>query len=245
MIVDCFTFYNGLDVLEIRLNSLEPYVDRFVICESPYDMVGKKKPLHFKNNKDRFSKFNITHLVVHDHLDHMGGWTPYYYQIDYMMQALGGEDMVMLSDFDEIPNLSDYMLQEGIFLQELYYYYLNMYTGKAAWKGTVAIKKKNIKKLSDVRQFRKKYNPIGTGWHFSYMNTPEEIVEKIEAFCHRELDTPDIKMKIAENKKNLVDPYNRKRHKLTQKMPSGPSWLIENKERYPHLWINGQRDSLS
>lgn len=244
MIVDCFAFYNGLDVLEIRLNTLAPYVDRFVLCESPYDMVGKEKPLHFNENKDRFSHFNIEHLVVHDHLDHMGGWNPYYYQIDYMMQALKDDELVMISDFDEIPDLSDYSGLEGIFLQELYYYYLDMFTGKHNWKGTVILNRKLIGKLSDVRKNRKFFKPIGTGWHFSYMSTPEEIIEKIEAFCHRELDTPGRKERIADNKKNLLDPFNRGRHKLRQKMPNGPQWLLNNKERYPHLWTNGQKDSL-
>lgn len=240
-VVDCFTFYNGLDVLEVRLNSLAPYVDRFVLCESPYDMMGKKKPLYFEENRDRFKDFNIVHLVVQDHEEHMGGWTPYYYQIDYMMTALDDlapDDIVMISDFDEIPDLSRYDGREGIFKQELYYYYFNVFTGDRRWRGTYAIKKKNLTSLSELRRTRKRAAAVGSGWHFSYISTVQDIIEKIEAFCHQELNRPEIKACIEFNKANLIDPFNRGRYQLRVKMPDGPKWLLENRERYEQLWLN-------
>ncbi len=42
---------------------------------------------------------------------------------------------------------------------------------------------------------------------------------------------------IAENKKNLVDMFGRNGYRLSIKMPSGPRWLLDNKDRYPDLWI--------
>jgi beta-1,4-mannosyl-glycoprotein beta-1,4-N-acetylglucosaminyltransferase len=56
-IYDCFNFFNELDVLEIRLNTLYDYVDHFVIVESNVTHSGEKKPYYFNDNKDRFSKF--------------------------------------------------------------------------------------------------------------------------------------------------------------------------------------------
>jgi hypothetical protein len=245
MIIDCFTFYSGMDVLEIRLNSLAPYVDRFILVESPYDMVGKNKPLYFADNKERFKDFPISHLVVPDHEKHMGGWTPYYYQIDYMLTALERVDpeaIILLSDFDEIPNLADYRGGEEGFRQRNYCYYLNVFTGGRTWKGTVARYRKNIRRLSWIRKGRGRYPGVtrNGGWHFSYVMTPEEIVEKIEAFCHQELNTQEVKDRVRENKENLVDPFNRgDGHTFVVEMPSGPEWLLKNKERYAHLFYGG------
>jgi beta-1,4-mannosyl-glycoprotein beta-1,4-N-acetylglucosaminyltransferase len=67
-IYDCFCFFNELDILEIRLNILEPYVDFFVICESSVTHSGEPKPFFFEDNKERFSKFlhKIIHLKIED-----------------------------------------------------------------------------------------------------------------------------------------------------------------------------------
>ena len=240
--IDCFTFFNGLDILEIRLNCLAPYVEKFVLVESPFTMVGTSKPLYFNENKERFKNFNITHLIVDDHLDHMGEWKPYFYQLDYIMNGLSDideESIILLSDFDEIPDLKNYQEgREGVFKQKLYYYYLNVYTGDNNWGGTIAICKKNIIKLSEHRLYRNKMKRLSKfgGWHFSYVCSVEEIIEKIEAFCHQNLNTPEIKGKIAGNKRNLVDPFNRSSKKFAVEMPSGPDWLLDNKEKYEHLF---------
>ena len=45
MIYDCFCFFNELDLLEIRLNELNPVVDKFVLVEATMTHNGDKKPL--------------------------------------------------------------------------------------------------------------------------------------------------------------------------------------------------------
>ena len=54
-IYDCTTFYNENFMLDIRFNILDPFVDKFVICESGYSHSGQKKEFNFDINK--FSKF--------------------------------------------------------------------------------------------------------------------------------------------------------------------------------------------
>ncbi|MFA6186203.1 MAG: hypothetical protein WC770_03180 [Phycisphaerae bacterium] len=70
MIYDCFTFFNELLLLEIRLNTLDAVVDKFVLVESPYTHTGKEKPLYFEQAKNRpeFAKFKdkIIHIIVED-----------------------------------------------------------------------------------------------------------------------------------------------------------------------------------
>lgn len=67
-IYDVFTFFNELDLLEIRLNILDPFVDYFVLIEATKTFSGHPKPLHYLENKHRFKKWNhkIIHYVVDD-----------------------------------------------------------------------------------------------------------------------------------------------------------------------------------
>lgn len=242
VIIDCFQFFNELDLLEIRLNSLAPRVDRFVLVESPLTHTGKPKPLYFDDNKDRFRDFNIVHLV-YENASETSAPGRYWNQIDFLMNGLADadpDDTILLSDVDEIPNLRKYKEgTEGVFRQRLFYYYLNVYTAHV-WHGTVAIKKKNIRQLRKVRKYRGKFRDIGNGWHFSYVCPTEDIIYKIESFGHSELNTPKIKEKIAENRNNLTDPFNRYPGKYAVRMPSGPAWLLKNKDKYEHLFYKEQ-----
>jgi len=67
-VFDVFTFFNELDLLEIRLEMLDPYVDQFVLIECAETFSGKQKPLYFQDNKERFSKYlhKIYHHVTYD-----------------------------------------------------------------------------------------------------------------------------------------------------------------------------------
>jgi beta-1,4-mannosyl-glycoprotein beta-1,4-N-acetylglucosaminyltransferase len=67
-VYDAFLFFNELDLLEIRLNLLNDFVDHFVISESNISFSGKEKPLYYLENKDRFKKFEqkIIHQVITD-----------------------------------------------------------------------------------------------------------------------------------------------------------------------------------
>lgn len=62
-IYDSFLFFNELDLLDIRLTILDPYVDYFVISECDYTFSGNKKPFYFDDNKNLFSKF--LHKIIH------------------------------------------------------------------------------------------------------------------------------------------------------------------------------------
>ena len=67
-IIDSFIFFNELELLDIRLNTLNDKVDKFILVESTVSHTGKEKPLHYKENKHLFEKFNhkIVHCVVDD-----------------------------------------------------------------------------------------------------------------------------------------------------------------------------------
>ena len=109
MIVDCFPFFNELDLLEIRLNELSSIVDLFVLTEGTLTFRANKKQLYFADNKSLFSKFNIKHIVIDDYsrvniadpwaLEEHQRQTGIYHVID---MKLSQSDMVLVSDCDEI-----------------------------------------------------------------------------------------------------------------------------------------------
>ena len=54
-IYDCFMYHDEDLVLDIRFNTLNDFVNYFVIVESKFDHQGNKKKLNFKI--DNFKKF--------------------------------------------------------------------------------------------------------------------------------------------------------------------------------------------
>lgn len=70
MIIDAFPFFNELDLLEIRLNELDPVVDYFVLVEATVTHSGLPKPLYYDEHMCdyRFLPFGnkIIHVVVDD-----------------------------------------------------------------------------------------------------------------------------------------------------------------------------------
>ena len=129
-IVDCFIFYNELQLLEYRLSILYNVVDYFIIVESRQTFVGKDKELLYENNKNKFSKFKdkVIHIVVdlpykYPNIDYKNGkpFQDYNYNENgqqWMNEAFQREsitegfdqisfddnDYIIVSDVDEIPD---------------------------------------------------------------------------------------------------------------------------------------------
>ncbi len=122
-VFDVFLFGYELDLLEIRLNLLDPYVDYFIFSESKWAFSGIDKGLNYKNNKERFKKFEhkIIYTEIPDPTDsqlkeicqkyNLDGYPTYQrdvYQKDSIKSVLEiyceDDDIIMWSDLDEIPN---------------------------------------------------------------------------------------------------------------------------------------------
>lgn len=161
-IYDTFMFFQELDLLELRLMELDEVVDVFIIAESTMTHSGKPKPLHFDENRERFSKWlpRIKHLVL-DLAPMTGGpWkrenfsraclsqaAMCYY--DPKVQLVGEEhptsrprDIIGVFDLDEIPRAEAYLnFDPGTGLSRvsmpLYYYYVNNLAIGEPWLGGV------------------------------------------------------------------------------------------------------------
>ena len=150
-IFDCFMFYDEEAVLDIRLNSLKNSVDCFVIVESKFYHNGKKRDLKFDINKYPKFKDKIIYIVQDDeppnlekvnkeddealksHKSIFNAHKRENFQRNQILKGLdkaNEDDLIMISDVDEIPDLKDLNLAKVqnkivIFEQNIFYYKLN------------------------------------------------------------------------------------------------------------------------
>ena len=114
-IYDCFQYFNEDHVVDLRLNILNEKVDFFVISESTKTHQGNSKKLNF--NINNFSKFKnkIIYTVADfqeplDFNNHQGGESIIeQHQRNNLLTGLknaNNDDLVLLSDSDEIPDLT-------------------------------------------------------------------------------------------------------------------------------------------
>ena len=88
-IYDCVTFYNENLQLRLRFNILNDYVDKFVICESKFDHMGKEKNLNFKMNEFKDFKDKIIYLVLDKQFpDITNPWITQAYQREFLLKGL-------------------------------------------------------------------------------------------------------------------------------------------------------------
>ncbi|MDR1167793.1 MAG: hypothetical protein LBK53_02740 [Heliobacteriaceae bacterium] len=164
MIYDCFTFYNELDLLEIRLNTLNDYVDKFVLVEADRNQHNKPKELCYEINKSRYEKFKdkIIHVVVDDYPEKIQTWTIENHQRNCIERGLANckdDDIIIISDLDEIPNpeiLVKYLNTPGIaaFDMFLFKFYLNNFLYSNNWKhGSKMLSYKDFKNILDNDDF--------------------------------------------------------------------------------------------
>ncbi|MEP1199894.1 hypothetical protein [Tateyamaria sp.] len=106
-IIDCFTFFNELDVLELRLKTHSPVVDQFVLVESRQTFQGNEKPCYYEENVARFAEFSdkITHIIVEKFAETSDSWHREAEQRNYMNAVVNefeDTDIILLSDVDEL-----------------------------------------------------------------------------------------------------------------------------------------------
>jgi len=182
-IFDCFMYFDEEVVLDLRLNTLNEFVDYFVIVESIFTHKGDKRELRFDHKKFEKYKDKIIYLVYEEqpeglvkikdqNSDHGG------YIINALIRENGqrnfiskglsladDEDFVLISDVDEIPNLKsinfkNYQKKIIQFRQEMFYYKFNLKLPNLVWTGTKACKKKNLVSPQWLRNIKDKKYPF-------------------------------------------------------------------------------------
>ena len=274
-IFDCFMYFDEEIILDLRLNILNEYVDYFVIVESIFTHKGEKRDLKFNLKKFEKFKHKIIYLVyeeepknVHEIFDNESEnekSTKYIMnaiyrengQRNFILNGLKDaedEDMILISDVDEIPNLENLELskiQEKIILfkQDMFYYKFNLKLPNLDWTGTKGCKKKFLKSPQWLRNIKDRKYPFyrldtffsdtkyvnikiisNGGWHFSNLKTASEIEFKLKSYLHhREFDENPLSVEeINDLIKNKQAIYDLKVDKRVNKIGDGSKL-----EKYP------------
>ncbi|HQT89664.1 MAG TPA: hypothetical protein PK677_14125 [Acidiphilium sp.] len=205
-IVDCFTFFNELDLLEIRLEEEYALVDEFVICESRQTFQGHPKPLYFDENRGRFEKYlpKITHLVIDQFPDTDNVWAREHYQRNYLRNGFLGadpNDIIIITDADEIISRNTLKILRHItgFIQldmPMFQYYLNLQAQPSGWTKPFAFSRYLLDEIPDFNIPRTNQDEVfaafgnravkvdEAGWHFTYLGGADQIRTKLNAFSH-------------------------------------------------------------
>ena len=185
-IFDCFMYFDEDIVLDVRLNFLNDFIDKFIIVESKYNHKGEKRTPQF--NIKKFEKFKnkieyiltneipkgIENIEIDDNKKTVykksifNAWKRENLQRNQISQGIinaGDEDWIIISDLDEIPNLNQIDLKNTnealvFFKQDMMYYKFNLKLEDYTWIGSKACKMKRLKSPQWIRDIKdKKY-----GW---------------------------------------------------------------------------------
>jgi len=187
-IYDCFQFFDEEMLLDLRLNIMDKYVDKFVITEATYMHNGKPKKLLFDINKFSRFKDKIIYIVVdqqppdllkitekdNDKHDTRGqklilnGYKRDNFQRQMAQKEIKNadpEDWILINDIDEIPNLKNVDFKKVkkkilIFKQKIFYYKFNLLYPTSPWFGSRACKKKNLISPQWLRDMKHKKYPL-------------------------------------------------------------------------------------
>tara|TARA_Y200000002_G_scaffold147543_1_gene121958 strand:+ start:510 stop:1400 length:891 start_codon:yes stop_codon:yes gene_type:complete len=227
-IFDCTTFFDEKMMMDIRFNVLNKFVTKFIVVESIFSHSGKKKKLNFNINDYPKFKDKINYIIIDkepDNIDkenkssekkiskRMNSIKRIEQSYEYMSKGLGeinDDDLVMISDNDEIPNLESVDINKInnnflVFEQLFFYYKFNLLYDKLLWPGTKACKKKNLKNFSSLKNLKTKKYPFwridtlfsevkkinlkiieNGGWHFTNIKSPKDLFEKLSNFGHHD-----------------------------------------------------------
>jgi len=256
-IFDCFMYFDEEKVLELRLNILDKYVDYFVIVESSFTHKGDKRNLKFNPQKFKQFKDKIIYIIfdeepleieknqINAKMDEARKSFKYIEnailrengQRNYISKGLDlakDDDMILISDVDEIPNLENLDMSKIhekviLFKQDMFYYRFNLKLPNLDWTGTKGCRKKFLKSPQWLRNVKDRKYPFyrldtffsntkyidikiisNGGWHFSNLKTASEIEFKLKSYLHhREFDENPLSVEeinsLIENKQAIYD----------------------------------------
>ena len=199
-IYDCFSYWDEDLLVDLRLNILNKYIDYFVIVEGNKTWQNNCKKLSFDIKKFEKFKDKIIYIPVEDMPDGENPWIRENFQRNCILRGLdrsNDEDLIIISDADEIPDLNDikeYIKDKryAVFKQKAFYYKLNMQnTTFPNWYGSRICKKKHLKSPQWLRNLKFKKRPFwridkyrlnciieNGGWHFCNLKEPKDLVYK-------------------------------------------------------------------
>jgi len=173
-------------ILEIRLNYLSNFIDKFIIIESSFNHRGEKRNPQFNINKFERFKDKIEYILIEEQPQNiekinavednnskstkfiMNAVKQENFQRNMIMRGLkncADEDWIIVSDLDEIPKLDNIDLHSTkdkfvFFKQKMFYYKFNLCSKSVTWIGTRGCKKKYLESPQWLRNIKDRSYPI-------------------------------------------------------------------------------------
>ena len=282
--IDCFMYFDEDMILDIRLNILDKFVSHFIICEANFNHNGTNRKLKFDINK--FSRFkekiiyipleeqpkNLREILNSDNqsiknskiLDN--ALLRENFQRNFLESKIKNfhdDDLIIISDVDEIPNLENFTYKSKItfFEQKMFYYKLNLLHKNFKWYGSKITKKKHLKSPQWLRNIKsrkypfwridilfsmKKYNNINFirngGWHFTNVKSAEKIDFKMKNFLHH-LEYEESGLGVEEVRKIISEKkvfYDHNADKRDRKWSAEIILVRENDKYLPNYIIENK-----
>jgi beta-1,4-mannosyl-glycoprotein beta-1,4-N-acetylglucosaminyltransferase len=229
MIYDCFMINKELDMLEFRLKELNDYVDYFIIIESTKTHTNNTKELYYNNNKSRYIEYSkkVIHIVMDDDIVNNlyklcpnnvtnqwiieNGTRIFLTQFILVNDSIKQDDIIMMSDLDEIPdvdvlkNINQIKLPTRLCM-DLFYYNFGLKT-EENWPGTTICNKSLLYRLNlqELRLDAHNWFPTikNGGYHLTYFFSPYDLLYKLNTYGH----SPELSKNIKniEYVKNCLD----------------------------------------
>ena len=267
-IYDCFMYWDEDLLLNLRLNILDKYVNYFVIVEGNRTWQDNPKKFKLKLNKLKKFKKKIIYIRVTDFPKSKNPWIRENFQRNSIMRGLikaNKNDLIMISDLDEIPNPSaikyfDSKMRYAVFKQNHYHYKFNLQSKvQPSWHGTRICTKKYLKSPQWLRELKFKIRPFwridkfslnniisNGGWHFCNLKSPKQLLYKYQNLCETD-DKYVFMQKISKKylsessikkkiKKNLDLIGRNEIYKFKKIDKTFPKYLLKNKKLY-NRWI--------
>ena len=242
-IFDCTTYFDEDLLMDVRFNILGEKVEKFIVVESCYSHSGKKKKLNFNINNYKKFKDKIIYIVIENEPDEINrdknlksidkranSLKRIDQSYEFMMKGIdsaSNNDLIILSDNDEIPNLnSDQFLKSKsdilIFKQLFFYYKFDLLYDAMPWHGSKACKKNKLLSMPWLRNLKNKKYPLWRldtffsntkysnleiindgGWHFTNLKTAEDLFNKMKnGGHHNEFEDNNINIEFIKEKIN-------------------------------------------
>ena len=253
MVIDCITYAGEEDLLEIRLNILDEFVDEFIIVEAQSTFSGLPKPLYYEQQKERFKKWEhkIKYHITNEnytkeeekdayqskYTEGLERWVREYLQKEEIKKAithLKDDDIVYLGDVDEIWQPRPPNGIEKLKLR-VYTYYLNMTSTEEFW-GTIRCQYKDIKDkcFNEVRNNIEYRTEDYQGWHFTNMGGREAFKKKlVDQYNEQAFNSVAIR-KMADYRFGVTDLLGRD-YDLEVDESNLPEYILLNKAKYAKL----------
>ena len=285
-IIDCFMYYDEDLVLDIRLNTLDKYVSFFVICEANFNHNGTKRDFKFDiKNHLKFKKkiiyiplteqpSNLRKIHKNDNellknskiLDN--ALLRENFQRNYLYKEINrfnDDDLIIISDLDEIPNLENFSYEAKItfFEQKMFFYKLNLVQKNFIWYGSRACKKKDLRSPQWLRNIKSRKYPLwkinilfskikhnnvnfikNGGWHFSNIKLAKDIDYKMKNYLHH-LEYEESGLKIEDVEKIISEKrviYDLGADKRVKKWNSSTNLITEDEKFLPeYIKVNKKK----